>query len=130
MILPKHIPNNFTCDVRLCCNNPQCKSKCNKECFKMNEHTASFSLAFRTCSHSRTIDPLTHLEPLDDHTRAQLGLAVLKDFQKRRRKKKGRRSESLLRRGEERRGKRVKMGHEHTPTPRRSLAQSTTKMTK
>lgn len=71
-------------DVRLCCNNPQCKSKCNKECFKMNEHTASFSLAFRTCSHSRTIDPLTHLEPLDDHTRAQLGLAVLKDFQKKR----------------------------------------------
>ncbi len=71
-------------DVRLLCNNPQCKSKCNKECFKMNEHTASFSLAFRSCSHTRIIDPLTHLEPLDDHIRAQLGLTVLKDFQKKR----------------------------------------------
>lgn len=50
----------------------------------MNEHTASFSLAFRSCSHTRTIDPLTHLEPLDDYTRTKLGLTELKNWQKKR----------------------------------------------
>ena len=55
-----------------------------EKCRIRNYDIVSFSLAFRTCCHSRFIDPTTSLEPLHDGVRSVLSLETLDTLQKKR----------------------------------------------
>jgi hypothetical protein len=75
-------------NVRLACSNPLCKDRCHApQCSTRNSHIVSFSLAFRTCCHSRIIDARTSLEPLRDDVRAVLNLDALEELHKERNEK-------------------------------------------
>jgi hypothetical protein len=70
--------------VRLACSTQECNDCCDEKCQAMNQNIVSFALAFRRCSHTRIIDPITNVEPLSDDIRSKLKLPKLNETEKER----------------------------------------------
>ncbi len=68
--------------VRMMCNKPGCKDRCDENCHKHNKYSCSFSIAFRSCHHTRIVDKATWLDPLTDIDRKDLDLTPLNSRQK------------------------------------------------
>jgi len=68
--------------VRMMCNNQTCDNRCGPMCTAANKNICSFSLGLRCCTHNRTVDVETWVDPLSDNDRHKFNLSELTRSQK------------------------------------------------